>query len=336
MESSDRTDRLLVAAISALVVVIVAFAGYFGWTVYRDRQQAKLSTPALRIIDALEKEIRKTPNDVILRVRLGEAYAAAGRTQDAIEQLNAGLKLDPKHVGALLDLGQIAMFNNRTAEARTYFNRVIELIEGTQFADTSDKLETAYFQMGRLSLSEKQYDEAIGYFKKALRIKRDASDSYYYLARALDQAGQTEAAIEQLQMAVAFDPNFAQAHYSLGQLYEAENDQVSASYHYARARRIDNESKEPKAALAAMGSVQSWLDKAESAKDSSHDVALDSVLIALNIDPEDEHAIALQAEIEKADPKVAAAHYAAIAKRDPSNSDAKAAAARVRKTASGK
>jgi tetratricopeptide (TPR) repeat protein len=330
MDRSKRLDTILTWSIVGLVAAVIGLGAYFGYTVYRDRQAAEEATPALRVIKAIKTEIRKTPNDAILRVRLGEALSAAGKTQEAIEQFNAALKIDPKHTGALLDLGQIAMMNKQYNEARAYFQKVLKLSEGAEFEGVSARRETALFQLGMLELEARDYEAAVGNFKAALRIRKDASDTYYFLARALDRSGDPGAAIEQLQIALAFDPNFAQARYFLGDLYKGEDDTVSAVYEYSRAVMADAEAVEPRKALKSYGTSTSWVAKAKAALESGDQpAALDAVIIALSIDPNNQTAVELQAQVENVNKKAAKAYYKALALRDPANKDAKAAAARL-------
>ena len=68
--------------------------------------------------------------------------------------------------------------------------------------------------------------------KGALRIRRDASDTYYHLARAYQGLEEYDAAIEQLEIAIAFDPNYAQAHFLMGRSTRIMEDEVNASYHF--------------------------------------------------------------------------------------------------------
>jgi tetratricopeptide (TPR) repeat protein len=285
MDSSGRFDRILLWSVAGLAVAVIAVGGYFGWTVYRDKIAQEDANPQMRIANVIHAQIVKAPNDPILRVRYGEALAAAGRTQQAIDQFNAALKIDPKHTGALIDLGQVAIASNNMDGAITYFQKVISLTASGDYQGINDRRETAYYELGRIAMYRKQYDQAIGYFKEALRIRSDAADTYYYLATALDAAGQQDDAIKQLQTAVAFDTKFSQARYYLGQLYMKRGDRVSASEQFHLAAVADPKAAEPKQALAQFGTSSALLKQAESLTTSDPQGALNAILIARNIDP---------------------------------------------------
>lgn len=297
MGSSRTLDRILGAAVIGLFVIILALGAYFGWSVYADRVAARAANPALRVVDSLSLAVRKSPNDSTLRVRLGEAMATAGKPQQAIEQFNAALKIDPKHTGALLDLGQLALMNNRVSEAAGYFQKIIDVTAGSDFENINQKREVAYYELGRIALSQKDYEKAAADFKASLRIRNDASDTYYYLARAFDGMGQTAEAKKQLDIALMFDPNFAVARYYYGELYMRDGDKVNASYQFYRASKADPKSEEPKQALAQFGDPAVLIQQARSKMESDPQAALDAILIARNIDPENAAAAKLHAQI---------------------------------------
>ena len=69
----ESLDLWLNVAVGTLIVLVLAGGAYFGYTVLRDRQLQDASSAPGRIAAALEPQVRKSPNDAILRVRLGAA-----------------------------------------------------------------------------------------------------------------------------------------------------------------------------------------------------------------------------------------------------------------------
>jgi tetratricopeptide (TPR) repeat protein len=287
MNDPQRFDSILRILVVALLVVVVAFGGYFGYTVYRDRVAEENSIPALRLAKALQAQVKQNPNDAVLRVRLGEALGAAGRTQQAIEQLNAALKIEPKHTGAFMDLGVLAMSAKRYDEAKTYFDKVVEYTSGTDMADANNRREEALFNLGVLAFRQKNYDEAVGNFKAALRIRNDASDTYMYLAQSLEALGQNADAETAVRYALRFDPNFAQGRYLLGKLLLADGNKLSASAEIGRALELSPNSPEPKALAAQIGDPAQLFQQASAEASSDPAAALEAATIAFNLDRKD-------------------------------------------------
>ena len=64
---------------------------------------------------------------------------AMGKYQQAIEQLNAALKIDPKHTGAYLDLGLVAKLAKTTRRPRATSRRSSTLTDGQQYSALSNR-----------------------------------------------------------------------------------------------------------------------------------------------------------------------------------------------------
>lgn len=330
----DRLDLGLNVALSILLVGILALGGVFGWQVYVDRQRQNEANASYRVIRALEDQIRQAPNDVILRVRLGEALASAGKYPAAIEQLNLALKLDPKHPGAYLDLGMIAIRTENYSEAIEYFNKVIEITDKVQYTNIDERRETAYYSLGMIALYEERYEDAAGYFNEALRIRKDASDTYYHLGKALEGLGDIDGAIENVEIAILFDPNYAAARYFLGQLFMEKDDPVNASIHFRAAADLAPEAEPPQEALASLGTAEEWARRAKAAQGTGDlKAAVDPILVATNLEPENVGYQLQYAEILLGldQPKPALKTYQKVLELEPENKVAKQKAAELEK-----
>jgi tetratricopeptide (TPR) repeat protein len=232
-ESSRRLDerardRRLNIIIGTLAVAAIGLGSLLAWTVWSDRQAELSSSPALRVIANLRVQVNASPNDANVRVRLGEALATAGLTDEALGQLQSAIKLDPKHSGAYLDVGVIEMEQGKHADADKAFKKVLELTGTSQFQGIDQVREVAYFNLGKNAVADHRYADAVGYLKGALRIRRDASDSYAVLAQAYVGLGDIDAAIEQLNIALTFDPKFADALKAMAQLQLKKGDKKAA------------------------------------------------------------------------------------------------------------
>lgn len=331
--TSQQLTTVLRVSVTVLLVAVIGLVGVFGYTVYQDRQEAVQSTPALRTLAAVKKEVRKQPNNVVYRVRLGEAYAAAGKNQEAIEQFNAALKLDGKHIGAWLDLGMVAMIAKHEEEAVGYFTEVTKLTNTGAMRYSDARREQALFNLGNIALNKNDYEKAIGYFKEALRIRKDASDTYLLLARAFVGLEDTDSALKYVEYALAFDPNFAQANYQAGELYLQEKDFLKASEHIRRAIDAAPEAPEPQLLLAKLGTAKSWSDKAKASKTSEPKKALEYIKIARRIVTDDSALIILHGQIleELGKNKEALTTYEEAKKLESANDQVKAALARLEK-----
>lgn len=58
------------------------------------------------------------PEDVWARVALGVVYRAEKRYDDAVTQMDEALRLDPKHLEAAIQLGEVKLLQGQSQEAR--------------------------------------------------------------------------------------------------------------------------------------------------------------------------------------------------------------------------
>ncbi len=332
MADPQQIDRGLKVAIAVLVVGILGLSAWFGYSVWADRKLAEDANPALRTMKVIKAQVEKDPNSALLRVRLGEAYAAAGKSQEAIEQFNAALKVDPKHSGAYLDLGMLAVAEDRPSEARTYLKKVVELTDADEMASGSDRREMALYNLGRLEMRERRWEDAIGYFKEALRIRDDASDTYYYIAAALNELGQPEEAMTTLRIALQFDPNFSQAHYLMAKILLAKDDKVAASEHVGESLRLTPSAPEPQELAAKIGDAADYAEQAVAAQGKDPEAALAAATIAFNLDPRSNIAsgkLAAKILLDQKKKKSALALYKRIADVAPKDAEVAAAVKRL-------
>jgi len=282
----ERTDAIIKIVIVALVAGVLGLGALLGYTVWQGRQEELTATPAQRAIKDLEAAVKKAPNSAATRVRLGEALAAAGSLKPAAEQLAIAIKLDKKHTGAYLDLGIISMEGKEYGPAEKYFTKVVELTQNTQFEAMNSRREQALFHLGEIALSQKRYEDAAGFFKGAIRIRKDASDTYYLLAQSLRGLGEDDAALKQLDAALAFDPNYPEAHYLYGVILLEKGDKINAAVHLRKAADLAPEQKQPEEALKKLGSAKDALKAGRQLlADGNKSGAVDQALLATILDP---------------------------------------------------
>jgi tetratricopeptide (TPR) repeat protein len=233
-----------------------------------------------------------------LRVQLAAALGAAGLNNQAKAQLAVVIKADPKNIPAFQTLSQIELIEKDYTNAKGHLQRILDLTDTGDYQNVNQRRELAFFHLGEIALVQKRYEDAVGYFKAALRIRKDASDTYLRLAQAYAGLDVPDMALEQLDIALTFDPRMAEAHYERGKLLFKKGDKVNAAWEYRAALDGAPESREAQAAMDSLGTYREWFDKAEAAfKSSQMQPALDAVRIARAIDPTSFDAAMLHGQI---------------------------------------
>jgi Flp pilus assembly protein TadD len=325
---SAKLDTWLSVGVWVVGASLVLFAAFFAWSVYAQAQAARLSSPAMQVIDALQKQVDATPKDPTLHSRLAEALGTAGMFDRATAELIIAVKLDPTFAGGYENLGAIAMTQKNYSDAEKYFNKVLELTSTGDYQNVNQRRDEAYFYLGEIALIQKRYEDAVGYFNAAIRVRKDASDSYLRLGQAYAGLGQKDQAKEQINIALAFDPHFAEAHYELGKLLISEGDKVNAAWEFRAALDSMPDQPDPQAALDALGPYEEWYAAASKAWLAGDEAAaLDDVRIARAISPDSYDAAMLNGRIldKIRDFAGAADAYAVAFKVDSSSKEATSA-----------
>ena len=139
------------------------------------------------------------PDSILVRMSLGLGLVNAGRPQDAIEQYERILELEPdKRATHLNNLGYALLCAGRMPDAIARFEE--SLRADPDFVESHNNLGMALVNAGRPQ-------DAIAHFQATLRLKPDYAAGHISLGMALAAAGQKDEAIIEFQQAVAQDPH---------------------------------------------------------------------------------------------------------------------------------
>jgi tetratricopeptide (TPR) repeat protein len=300
-EPSPGLDRWLTIALWSAVLAVIGFGAFFAWSVYAQQQADRLSNPAYQVIDALQKQLDAQPDSAELHSRMAEALHDAGDIARAKQELLTAIQLDEKYIGAYQNLAHIELDEKDYEASKANWQKVLDLTADSQMQDVNKRRELAYFNLGDIAMIQEDWVSAVGYFNAAIRITKDAG-SYLLLAKAYLELGQNDMAMDKVNATLAFIPNYAEAHFVRGKLYLAAGDIVDAAWDFRAAAdgaaEMPAALAEAQAALASLGTYDSWYGKAADAsasKDTS--AALAAVQVARSIQPESYDAAMLHGQI---------------------------------------
>ncbi|HET6351454.1 MAG TPA: tetratricopeptide repeat protein [Coriobacteriia bacterium] len=323
--------RPLDATIVLVAVVLLAVTAYLGYSVWSQNRATRASAPISRAVSELQAMIKKNPKSVDLRLQLAQAYSASGMGDEAVAQYQAVLKLQKTNVTALTGLGFVTAQRKDWATSENYWRKAIEILDKQQNNKATKQYETANFYLANTLLEQKKYEDAVGYFKAALRVNRTASDTHFLLAQAYKGLGANDQYKEELAYAIAFEPLMAQANYEYGVVLLAEKDEAGAAQHLRIATDAAPERKEPAEALAKLGTFSDRMATARRLEKSNPEQALTEVRVAVALKPKDVDGLMLLARLYAAtgDKTAAADTYQSILDIQPDNAAAKAALDRI-------
>ncbi len=163
----------------------------------------------------------------------GSVFFQRGYFDQAEASFNLALRDDPSSAEAAYGLGSVYLKQQKTAEARQSFERVIKLRAG--YPDT---VPNAWNNLGLLATQEGRTAEAIPYFQEALRLNPDHLIALDNLGNAYRQQKQWDEARKVLERAVAVGPQDPEANYSLAMVFAQIGDSNRAYEYLQRALKF--------------------------------------------------------------------------------------------------
>jgi tetratricopeptide (TPR) repeat protein len=204
--------------------------------------RTKKSSSARNHLEAAEKE---APNSAEVEYLLGVYEEQLNNRAGAQTHWNKALSLNPKHLSALLEVGQVLVQEKKPAEAMPYLNRAAE-VEPSSWRAQALLAEAEYMNGNR--------DVAIQHAERAMELGHErAAPLQPFLAGILAEAGDKQRAIHILQEYVKSNPSNAVAAKQLEQL---QNPEVVPSVDHAS---VNEELTGVTAAATALPIPSNWL-----------------------------------------------------------------------------
>jgi len=187
--------------------------------------------------DAIVKIGEQFLNDYSF-VRAGNEFYRHGDADNAIQEYNTALKLNPDNVEAHQKLGFLLYHvKDQPQEGMTHLRKTLAL---------DPRNPRAHYDLGMALLHQQKVDEASTHLAEALRGMPSGLDDQYTplrvhfsLGEALLLAGRSEEARAHLARVVELDPTHAGGHYRLAQALASLGQLEPALVCYAKAMKLD-------------------------------------------------------------------------------------------------
>lgn len=169
-------------------------------------------------------------NPFALDMLEGFALAAEGHGKDALAALERAEKADPNRPDIHLQIGEAYLRMKRWPDAERASQRASHI-------DTDNP--HAYLGTARALLGQRKNRLAIDEALKAVGLLYQYPYAHFVLGVALHRTGRVEQAIEALEVAVALNPNFPEAHARLARIYRRRlNQPEKADEHRAIIKEL--------------------------------------------------------------------------------------------------
>ncbi|HVU23122.1 MAG TPA: tetratricopeptide repeat protein [Opitutus sp.] len=212
-----------------------------------------------------QRAIALEPAHALAHYELGTIFLRRGEWAEAATEFAAALAAAPRHVAARLDLALALGRLGRTEEAIAQDRAVLAVDPQAQDARTN---------LGALLLARGDTAGALSLLREAVAGAPELAEAHYQLGLALDRTGATAAAAAELREAARLEPRMVAAPLALGNVLAGEGDEAGAADCFREAIRLDAGSAEARFAWGTLLAQQRRFPEA---------IAL--LREALNLDP---------------------------------------------------
>jgi tetratricopeptide (TPR) repeat protein len=192
----DRYLRFKVLKIAIICAITLVFSA---WTYERN---ATWSNAVALWSDV----VKKAPQKVRPHNNLGNALKRQGKIEEAIEEFNRALQINPGYAKAHNNLGTALAAQGKTDAAIKHFGFALYI---------DPNYAAAHSNIGVALASRDELEKAIVHFKAALRLKPDYAKVHSNLGAALVRQGKLHEALAHFQTALRLKPDDVQTYKNL-------------------------------------------------------------------------------------------------------------------------
>lgn len=179
---------------------------------------------------------------------LGEAYAQAYRTQEAISEFQLAVRMAPHQPGLHEELGDQYWVAGQLDKAAPAYREELAI---------DANAVSARYKLGSLLVLNQQPGEGVALLREVLKEDPSLSDARYYLGTGLMALNQDSNAVREFQLAIAAGPKDDRAmtsYYKLAQIYRKQHETAEAQtamQNFLSLRALTKERQENHAAQIA-------------------------------------------------------------------------------------
>lgn len=186
-------SRFLPILLRGFIAVLLIAILISGWLVVQSVIQKPTvpRTAAERAIMDGEEAVKADSRSIEARLTLAAAYAGAGRSQDALNQLKVATRLDPRNVRAHYIMGVVYKDQGKADDAIASLTKA-----GALKGEIGDVYGNIFYELGSVYKQKQDYKNAIEAFKKA-----ESFSITPYLLKELAECYEKVGAIEDAKLA---------------------------------------------------------------------------------------------------------------------------------------
>lgn len=185
-----------------------------------------------RAIKRYLKQSKLQPNSPKIHTDLGNLYARKAKWRYAIASYRKAIEIDPQYAKAHLNLARTLLKIGKQQE----FIKQMQVALGIE-----SKIGSALdrFYLANALIDRDQYQQAIGFYYKAIILNPKFAQAYHRMAEVLSKQGKHQQAIEFLKQAIHHNPKDAESYFFSGQQFELLQQWDNAVKTYSKVLQLE-------------------------------------------------------------------------------------------------
>ncbi len=196
---------------------------------FRAAREANANGDVRRAVGIYRELLSLNARHVRARNNLALLLEQAGEHEDALEELDRCLGVEPGNPQVLVNRGAVLGSLARYTEADRDLRKVLEA--------EPDNAE-AHFNIGLVISRKGLWQQAIPHFRRAIELEPSRAMAYYYLGEALNKVDDLQGALQAFQRAAELRPGNAKVLCGLGIVFDRMNRPDEAAQMYRRSRDL--------------------------------------------------------------------------------------------------
>ena len=217
-----------------LIIISMMGTGCSEWFGKADANAMENDTTLSLVIREWSKRIRQYPENDEYRYKRGLELAEAKRYDLALADMDKAIDLKPQVAQYHLGKANVLFAQNETKKALESYEEAVKV---------EPKNEEALLSLGRFLLFVRQFDKSELRISQLIKENPANADAWFYKGMLKKETGDTAAAIESFQQAVAIDAYNYNSLIQLGNLYSEKKDTIGLAY-FHNATLVDEYSDE--------------------------------------------------------------------------------------------
>jgi len=177
-----------------------------------------------------DKILKIDPKHISALNNLGLVFQTLMQHQKAINSFEKAIEINPNNILTLNNLGNVLGSLGINQKAINSFEKAIEI--NPNYVDAHNNLGIVFKNIG-------ENQKAINSFEKAIEINPNYVDAHYNLGVAFKELEKLKKAINSFEKAIEINPNYVDAYNNLGVVFHSLGDSQKAKSFYEKTIGID-------------------------------------------------------------------------------------------------